>query len=164
MLLLLSLTCVALLTSPGSCEDVVESSHQQCQIKANAPLLEISILGHSTSCVTTIADLCLPLVHRISRKCQQGRHTHGKAPNVLLVDYPERAPRAALSVVAAAFLQNVRNVARLSRSVCHVRVDAAVEWREEGGEQRVLFFSGSRHVLYNWHIHTQENIGSVFSR
>lgn len=140
---------------------MVENSHQQCQSNDDAPLLEISILGHSTSCVTTIADLCLPLVHRISRLCQDARHGRGRAPNVLLVDFPERAPRAALSVVSAAFLQNVRNVARLSRAACHVRVDAAVVWAEQGGELRVLFFSGSRPVLYNWHIHTQENIGWV---
>ncbi|XP_070176443.1 uncharacterized protein [Littorina saxatilis] len=140
----------------GHCQEVVENSQQQCRNKNNAPLLEVSIFGYSVSCVTTIADLCLPLVHNISRVCQGHRHLTGRAPNVLLVDYPERVARPELSVVWAAFLQNVRNAASLSRGACHVQVDAAVTWKVEEGEEKVLFIVGGRHVVYNWNIHIQE--------
>ncbi|KAL8562972.1 hypothetical protein ACOMHN_004664 [Nucella lapillus] len=116
------------------CQQVVESSRQQCQAQQHAALLEVSIFGYSTGCVTSIADLCLPLVHRITKDCQQDRHARGKAPNVLLVDFPERVSHAALSVTSAAFLQNVRNAHRLASGGCRVGVEAAV-WLEEEGEE-----------------------------
>ncbi|XP_076436754.1 uncharacterized protein LOC143276196 isoform X2 [Babylonia areolata] len=158
------------------CREVVENSREQCQARQDAPLLEISILGYSTGCVTSIADLCLPLVHQISQDCQQHRHQHGKAPNVLLVDFPERVAHNALSVASAAFLQNVRNVFRLASLDCRLGVDAAVWLREEeeedGGdlaeeEGRVVFFRlrspprSAELVVYRWALQTQDREESV---
>jgi hypothetical protein len=53
------------------------------------------------------------------RHCQDARHTHGKAPNVLLVDYPERAPRPELSVAHAAFMQVSYTLANFNKRNPH---------------------------------------------
>lgn len=147
-----------LFSRPSDCNPVVKSSRVGCQTQQHAPLLEISVFSFSLlSCVTTIADLCLPLVHVVARQCQAPRHSQGKAPNILLVDYPERAPRPELSVVHAAFLQNVRNVARLSRESCELHVQAAVLLPEMvNGEHLVWMSTGSRDLLYNWNISMQQ--------
>ena len=50
-----------------------------------------------------------------------------------------------------------------------MRVEAAVMWRRPGDgggeegeeEERVAFLSGSRPVLYDWRLGTQDNLGSV---
>ena len=85
---------------------MVTNSEHWCRQKASSDLLEISIFGKTTlTCVTSVADYCLPEAHRISQLCQGVRHAQGKAPNVLLVDYPERAARTEHSPKRAAYLQ-----------------------------------------------------------
>ncbi|KAK7497027.1 hypothetical protein BaRGS_00011763, partial [Batillaria attramentaria] len=140
----------------GDCDSVLVAARRECERKAGASLLEVAIFGTSTSCVTTIADLCLPLVHEVARDCGKARHVQGKAPNVLLVDYPERATSEAGFVTSAAYFQNIRNLARLRQDQCEVRLDSAI--KEPGNNPHVVIFSGPRAVLFNWETKLQEPV------
>lgn len=110
--------------------------------------------------MTTVARLCLPLVHQIARACAEPRRRWKKAPNALLVDFPDLAQSAAESVVSAAYLQNVRNLLSFSGETCRAHVDAAVTWfgsKEADGVDRVYFFSRARVIVYNWALKIQES-------
>ncbi|XP_025090808.1 uncharacterized protein LOC112562046 isoform X2 [Pomacea canaliculata] len=146
--------------SEGDCTGVLRAADDQCRLKGLAPILEVSVLGSSTICVSSIAKACHPLLHQVSRACAHHRHAQNKAPNVLLVDYPEMAASDSQSVVSAAFHQNLRNLVQLSSHVCHVSVDAVMWDGDTQRNHRVYFFSGDRVLTYNWQSSLQESAGS----
>ncbi|PVD29178.1 hypothetical protein C0Q70_11775 [Pomacea canaliculata] len=142
------------------CQAVLRAVDVQCQQKAREPLLEVSVFGSSLICVSSIAKACHPLLHQVARACAHHRHAQNKAPNVLLVDYPEMAASDSQSVVSAAFHQNLRNLAQLSSHVCHVSVDA-VTW--DGDTNDTYFFSGDRVLTYSWQTGLQKSAGRTSS-